>query len=276
MDHKRRGNASTCHGTDKDRDNLKISKTDPTMEYEMNHKRRGLALIFNHEHFKFIPKRRGTKIDRDNLKQRFQALGFEVNIHDNKNKTEVFEEILKASEMDHTDADCFVCVFLTHGKEGQISASDDMINIKEITDPFRGDQCKSLVGKPKIFIFQACAGEKYEDAVTGMVGGSSDDTEEDLPYTYTIPAGADFLMCYSVAEGFYSFRDTTSGTFYIQDLCETLKQHGSTLEFTELLTLVNLKVSRRDANLGFGKMPKKQMPCFTSMLTKKLYFRCNK
>ncbi|KAK2852351.1 hypothetical protein Q7C36_007552 [Tachysurus vachellii] len=252
------------------------SKTDPTMEYEMNHERRGLALIFNHEHFQFGQERRGTKIDRDILKQRFQALGFEVNIHDNKNKTEVLEEILKAAEMDHADADCFVCVFLTHGKEGQISASDDMINIKEITDPFRGDQCKSLVGKPKIFIFQACAGEKYEDAVTGMVGGFSDDTEEDLPYIYTIPAGADFLMCYSVAEGFYSFRDIKSGTFYIQDLCEMLEQHGSTLEFTELLTLVNLKVSRRDAKMGLGKMPKKQMPCFTSMLTKKLYFRCNK
>ncbi|GAA6078781.1 caspase-6-like isoform X1 [Tachysurus ichikawai] len=240
------------------------------MEYEMNHKRRGLALIFNHEDFKSLWERRGTKIDRDNLKQRFQALGFEVNIHDNKNKTEVLEEIRKAAEMDHADADCVVCIFLTHGKEGQISAWDEMINIKEITDPFRGDQCKNLVGKPKIFIFQ-----KYEDAVTGMVGGFSDDTEEDLPYIYTIPAGADFLMCYSVAEGFYSFRDINSGTFYIQDLCETLEQHGSTLEFTELLTLVNLKVSQRDANLGHS-MPKKQMPCFTSMLTKKLYFRCNK
>ncbi|XP_060729019.1 caspase-6-like isoform X2 [Tachysurus vachellii] len=244
------------------------------MEYEMNHKRRGLALIFNHEHFQFFCERRGTKIDRDNLKQRFQALGFEVNIHDNKNKTEVLEEIFKAAEMDHADADCFVCVFLTHGKEGQISAWDDMINIKEITDPFR-DQCKSLVGKPKIFIFQACAGKKYEDAVTGMVGRFTDDTKEVLPYIYTIPAGADFLMCYSV-EGFYSLHDIKSGTFYIHDLCEMLEQHGSTLEFTELLTLVNLKVSRRDAKIGFGKMPKKQMLCFTSMLTKKLYFRCNK
>lgn len=56
--------------------------------------------------------------------------------------------------MDHADADCVVCIFLTHGKEGQISAWDEMINIKEITDPFRGDQCKNLVGKPKIFIFQ--------------------------------------------------------------------------------------------------------------------------
>ncbi|KAK3554112.1 hypothetical protein QTP70_019213 [Hemibagrus guttatus] len=257
---------------------LIASKTDPNMEYEMNHKRRGLALIFNHETFQSCRERRGTNIDRNKLTKRFQDLGFEVNIHNDKTKKEVLREIRKAAEMDHADADCFVCIFLTHGTEGHIYASDGMFKIKEITDPFRGDQCKSLVGKPKIFIFQACAGDKYEDAVTGMMGGCIDDEEnvEESANIYTIPAGADFLMCYSVAEGFYSFRDINSGTFYIQDLCETLKDHGSTLEFTELLTLVNQKVSRRSANLGFGKLPKKQMPCFTSMLTKKLYFRCNK
>lgn len=59
-----------------------------------------------------------------------------------------------AAAADHADADCFVCVFLTHGETGEIYASDDKINIKEVTDMFRGDQCKSLVGKPKIFIFQ--------------------------------------------------------------------------------------------------------------------------
>ncbi|KAG7333774.1 hypothetical protein KOW79_002181 [Hemibagrus wyckioides] len=255
------------------------SKTDPTMEYEMNHKRRGLALIFNHEKFQSCPKRRGTNIDRDNLTKRFQALGFEVKVNNNKTMKEVLMEIRKAAEMDHADADCFVCIFLTHGTEGHIYASDDMFKIKEITDPFRGDKCKSLVGKPKIFIFQACAGEKYEDAVTGMVGGDIVDDEENVEEAaniYTIPAGADFLMCYSAAEGFYSFRDIWSGTLYIQDLCETLEQHGSSKEFTELLTLVNQKVSRRSVNLGYGKMGKKQMPCFTSMLTKKLYFRCNK
>ncbi|XP_053477938.1 caspase-6-like [Ictalurus furcatus] len=256
------------------------SKTDSPMEYKMDHKRRGMALIFNHENFKTekkLTKRRGTNKDRDNLKERFQDLGFEVNCHNDKSKAEVLKEIRKAAAANHADADCFVCIFLTHGKEGQIYAYDDKTKIKEITDSFRGDQCKSLVGKPKIFIFQACAGDKYEDAVTGMMAGDSDDEEEveEAANIYTIPAGADFLMCYSVAEGFVSFRDIESGTFYIQDLCETLQQYGSTMEFTELLTLVNLKVSRRTADSQDFRN-KKQMPCFTSILTKKLYFRSKK
>ncbi|XP_053535841.1 caspase-6 [Ictalurus punctatus] len=253
------------------------SKTDSPMEYKMDHKRRGMALIFNHENFHGLKERRGTNKDRDKLTERFQGLGFEVNCHNDKSKAEVLKEIRKAAAANHADADCFVCIFLTHGEEGKINAYDDKIKIKEITDYFRGDQCNSLVGKPKIFIFQACAGDKYEDAVTGMMAGDSDDEEEveEAANIYTIPAGADFLMCYSVAEGFYSFRDINSGSFYIQDLCETVQQYGSTMEFTELLTLVNLKVSRRTAS-GQNFKNKKQMPCFTSMLTKKVYFGSKK
>ncbi|XP_060782466.1 caspase-6-like [Neoarius graeffei] len=248
------------------------------MEYKMDHERRGLALIFNQEVFtrRSLKKRCGTNKDRDNLTERFQALGFEVNTYNDKTKKEVLTELRKAAAANHADADCFVCIFLTHGEERKISACDDDIHIKDITDLFRGDQCKSLVGKPKIFIFQACAGEKYEDAVTGMMAGDSDDEEEveEAANIYTVPAGADFLMCYSVAEGFRSFRHVESGTFYIRDLCETLQEHGSTMEFTELLTLVNLKVSRHEVTYK-GEI-KKQMPCFTSLLTKRLYFTCKK
>ncbi|KAI4900121.1 hypothetical protein NFI96_026857 [Prochilodus magdalenae] len=117
---------------------------------------------------------------------------------------------------------------------------------------------------------QACRGEDEENAVTPMVGEDDDTTteaEKDAAI-YTLPAGADFLMCYSVTEGFVSFRHPINGSFYIQDLCETLKEQGSTLEFTKLLTLVNFKVSKRTTDEN-GK----QMPCFTSMLTKELYFR---
>ena len=74
--------------------------------------------------------------------------------------------------------------------------------------------------------------------------------------------------------GYYSHRETVNGSWYIQDLCEMLGKFGSSLEFTELLTLVNRKVSQR--RVDFCRDPnaigKKQVPCFASMLTKKLHF----
>uniref|UniRef100_A0A3B4CM63 Caspase-6 n=1 Tax=Pygocentrus nattereri TaxID=42514 RepID=A0A3B4CM63_PYGNA len=231
-------------------------------EYKMDYKRRGTVLIFNQERFFLtlnLRERSGTATDKENLTERCSYKFCEKFIE------------LYVLLADHRDADCFVCVFLSHGEDGHVYAHDDKVDIKEITALFRGEQCKSLVGKPKIFIFQACRGDTTDMSVTGMARvENSSYAEEDAASIYTLPAGADFLMCYCVAEGFVAFRHITLGSFYIQDLCETLQQQSSTLEFTELLTLVNLKVSRRTHG------NKKQMPCFTSMLTKKLYFRPKK
>ncbi|KAI4893323.1 hypothetical protein NFI96_028475 [Prochilodus magdalenae] len=253
---------------------------DLLLEYQMNKKHRGLALIFNQELFDWklnLGQRRGTATDKENLVKsyvnltsKFEELGFKVKAYDDLIRENILHKVRKAAEANHSDADCFVCVFLSHGEDGHIFAKDEKVDIKEITALFREDHCKSLAGKPKIFILQACRGTVHENAVTPMVGEDSEmfnEVVEEAAALCTLPAGEDFLMCYCVSEGFVAFRNIHLGSFYIQDLCETLQQQGSTLEFTELLTLVNLKVSRRCVK------DDKQMPCFSSMLTKKLYFR---
>ncbi|XP_072261809.1 caspase-6 isoform X2 [Pyxicephalus adspersus] len=261
------------------------SALDPAAEYNMKHGRRGFALIFNHEWFNFrltLPERRGTQTDQLNLERRLTQLGFEVKHYFNLPADEVHQKIQDAATTDHSDADCFLCVFLSHGENGHIFAYDSPIEIKELTSPFKGDKCKSLAGKPKVFIFQACRGTLHDEPV--LVTDSTDSAvappevntvEVDAASLYTLPAGADFIMCYSVAEGYYSHRETINGSWYIQDLCEVLRMHGSELEFTELLTLVNRKVSLRsvEACRDYNAIGKKQIPCFASMLTKKLYFR---
>lgn len=45
-------------------------------------------------------------------------------------------------------------VFLSHGENNHIYTYDDKINIQDIASLFKGDKCRSLVGKPKIFILQ--------------------------------------------------------------------------------------------------------------------------
>ncbi|XP_009067765.1 PREDICTED: caspase-6, partial [Acanthisitta chloris] len=256
---------------------------DPAVQYKMNHQRRGIALIFNHEHFYWqlrLSDRRGTFADRDNLKRSLTDLGFEVRLFDDLTTKAVMEQIYEASMDDHSNADCFVCVFLSHGEDDHIYAYDGKIQIETVIDMFRGNKCQSLVGKPKIFIIQACRGDKHDDAVVAHDALDSGDespvneTEVDAAGVYTLPAGADFIMCYSVAQGYFSHRDTLHGSWYIQDLCETLRTHGCSLEFTELLTVVNRKVSYRRVDIckDINAIGKKQIPCFASMLTKKLYF----
>lgn len=51
---------------------------------------------------------------------------------------------------------------------------------------------------------KACRGDKHDDAVTPMDVVDSQTVNEvvvDAGALCTLPAGADFLMCYSVAEG---------------------------------------------------------------------------
>ncbi|XP_075056650.1 caspase-6 [Mixophyes fleayi] len=263
----------------------KSQALDPAAEYNMKNGRRGLALIFNHEWFYWqltLPERRGTNADRSNLHTSLTDLGFEVKSYDNLKAVEVLEKIHDASMSDHSDADCFLCVFLSHGEDNHVYAFDAKIDIQRLTCLLKGDKCQSLVGKPKIFIIQACRGTQHDEPVISTDStDSAVDTPEmniievDAASVYTLPAGADFIMCYSVAEGYYSHRETMLGSWYIQDLCETLKRYGKELEFTELLTLVNRKVCLRSVEncIDPKAIGKKQVPCFASMLTKKLYLK---
>ncbi|XP_037545962.1 caspase-6 [Nematolebias whitei] len=258
---------------------------DPAEEYKMGRRRRGLALIFNQERFYWrlgLNSRHGTNADSYNLERRLLELNFDVRSFENYKQVEILDKIYEAAQEDHSDADCFLLAFLSHGEDDHVFAYDGKIGIQDITSLFKGDKCKSLVGKPKIFIVQACRGDKHDVPVTPFDDVDNEvQTNEvmvDACAIHTLPAGADFIMCYSVAEGYYSHRETINGSWYVQDLCELLKKYGTSLEFTELLTLVNKKVSMRRVGNGNDRsmVGKKQVPCFASMLTKKLYFRPKK
>lgn len=254
----------------------------------MNNKRRGLALIFNQKNFDNSNKTRyGTEVDCNSLEKSLKELGFNVQVYNDSTKKEVERKINEAARADHSDADCFLLAFLSHGEKGHVNTKDGEIDIQDLTDPFRGDKCKSLVGKPKIVVLQACRGKTYDCPATAAGAVESEPKEDELMVDtgaiVTLPAGADFIMCYSVAEGYVSFRDKIKGSWYIQDLCKVLGEHGDSLEFTDLLTVVNRKVSMRTVEMRTVEMSrdsddirKKQMPCFASMLTKQLYFRAKK
>lgn len=63
---------------------LELPPYDLHFEYDMTHRHRGVAMIFNHENFTSIEKskRRGTDKDRDRLKGVLAKIGFEVQVFD--------------------------------------------------------------------------------------------------------------------------------------------------------------------------------------------------
>lgn len=67
-------------------------------QYNMNHSKRGICLIFNHKNCAGWLKRSGTDVDRNRLKKTFKSLNFEVKTHEDQTKSQILKEILPAGE----------------------------------------------------------------------------------------------------------------------------------------------------------------------------------
>ncbi|XP_043287076.1 caspase-1-like isoform X1 [Venturia canescens] len=247
--------------------------------YNMNHKNRGKCIVFNHEYFDTgFEDRVGSTVDAKKIQQTFLNLGFEVEILDNLVHVEVIDKITKLSEEDHGDSDC-ICIFvLTHGlSNDMIFAKDVAYKADKIWKPFTADKCKSLAGKPKLFFLQACRGDELDDGVTLMArsrryGNSETDS---IVTSYKIPTHADFLIAHSSAQGFYSWRNPTKGTWFVQCLCEVLDGYADTTDLLKMLTITARKISTELESyndLNPTQSGRKQVPSITTMLLRDIYF----
>ena len=121
---------------------------------------RGIALIINNHHFKKSSgmekyPRNGTDKDRDALIDVFKMLKFDVRAFNNQTTQQIEGLLKELAVADHSYYDAVAVAILSHGEEGVIYSTDGKMDLKSISDPFRGP---NLAGKPKIFIFQACQG----------------------------------------------------------------------------------------------------------------------
>ena len=65
------------------------------------------------------------------------------------------------------------------GIEGKLQGTDgEFIPVKDLTKFFCNDKCPSLVGKPNIFILQACRGENRDSGVNHDVTDGDGKEEE--------------------------------------------------------------------------------------------------
>jgi len=93
----------------------------------------------------------------DMLKQLFEELKFEVQVHTDLTMETLERLLLTESSRDHSNFDAFVCCLLTHGKLGVLYTSDAKpVRILDIAEYFDDVHCQSLRGKPKMFFVQAC------------------------------------------------------------------------------------------------------------------------
>ncbi|XP_061034885.1 LOW QUALITY PROTEIN: caspase-3-like [Eubalaena glacialis] len=239
--------------------------------YKMDYPEMGLCMIINNKNFHKstgMSCQSGTDVDAANLWETFTNLKYEVRNKNDLTCEEILELMYSVSKEDHSKRSSYICVLLSHGEEGKNFGTDGPVDLKRLTGFFRGDCCRSLTGKPKLFIIQACRGTELD------CGSETDSGVEDDTACQKIPLEADFLCAYSTAPGYYSWRNSKDGSWFIQSLCAMLKQYAYKLELMHTLTWVNRKLAIEFESFSTDSAfhAKKQIPCIVSTLTKELYF----
>ena len=229
--------------------------------YPINYAAPGTCIIFNNKFFKDKNmERKGSEKDVMRITQVFQDLNFAVETCLDKKASEIRKLIRHYANLDYTNEHCFICFIMSHGNKGTITSADlNEIYLNEFIDPFK--QNKTLKNKPKLFFIQACRGtQEMNNLVSDQKDGDANDDDLYDSEASRVPIEADFLFCYSTVEGYYSYRNPESGSWYIQTLCDVITKDMDE-ELSHMLIDVNSLLSKRE----------KMMPTFENRLTKRFY-----
>uniref|UniRef100_A0A7G3A8V9 Putative caspase n=1 Tax=Lutzomyia longipalpis TaxID=7200 RepID=A0A7G3A8V9_LUTLO len=224
--------------------------------------RKGYAIIFNNEKFDGNTKdyRVGSRNDEKELQKTLGRFSIDVKVERDPSLGTIEKKVKEISKMDFRKKSClFVCI-LSHGNQGQtIFAKDKPYNLdKDIIEPIIRNA--TLIGKPKIFIVQACKGS------APSIGYAMMDANPVQASSLTKPSEADILILYSSYEGRVSYRMAV-GSIFIQKLCTFINTHYMTKSLEEIM-----KETRRDI-IENSDPGLKQTPTMVSTLTKDFYFK---
>ncbi|KAI6653273.1 Caspase-3 [Oopsacas minuta] len=204
--------------------------------YEMPNKdERGIGAIFVNTNFAGGETRPGVGKDIDNLDKIFTMMQLKVYKCEEKTSQEILKE-LKQLAKEVTYKHYMLCVaFSTHGGENDILFGSDRGRISlrsEILPIFNPENCPVLEGKPKIFIIQACRGDK-SDYLTNKV--YFDAMEKDP----IVSLETDYLISYACTPDYKAYRTKTEGAWFLNELFNTYKEYSDRYHFMDILTLTN-------------------------------------
>ncbi|XP_028391987.1 caspase-7-like [Dendronephthya gigantea] len=270
-------------------------------------KRRGRVSIINNyagdEDFNY---RRGSGADVGKLTTCFETLGFFVGEpHNNLSCDAMKKRFSELAGQNWDTFDCIIIVVLSHGSGGVSDDSSDdarcdrimgvdgqYVAVDELLSPFRRYN-RSLVDKPKIFIFQTCRGKKVSIGVKesktfteyGQIARSIESIEASLFFSTSckpfspavglpyhpnkqsssgyLPPQADHLIAFSTSSGHVAYRHPEHGSWYIDELTKALSEEYGSEErgnrnprhLVDVITRVQGMVSNRIEEKFIVQMP---------------------
>lgn len=237
--------------------------------YPMNKNgKHGYALIINIIQIDGRERRLGAESDSIKLAAAVKTLGYDLvggTVHENCTAFRIKELFKEAMSLDHTQNDSFICCLNSHGDSGYIYGSDDhFVYLADLRE--QAVECKSLVGKPKLFFIHSSRGGYLPDA---------QEIESD-PDTFSLPHGCDVLFSYSTTPNAKACRFTNEGSWFVTELCRAIDQYPS----ADLMTILEKAHFNVNTNEEYvytrpedGTIRTfKQSPELVSSLNRKVYF----
>jgi len=198
-------------------------------------------------------------------------------VYNDPTNAELHNIINQAAKEDHSDRDCLLVAVFSHGGPNIIYSADAHYKPDSLWDPFTADRCPSLAGKPKIFIIQACQGDQLDGGTTLQKRRTQTDALPGVSNeNYRVPNRADFLMAFSTVPGYYSWRNTSQGSWFIQSVTKIFNTYQHHLDLLTMMTYI-----ARNVALNFESFVptsdtmdrQKQVPFITSTLIREVYFK---
>ncbi|XP_018567841.1 caspase-3 [Anoplophora glabripennis] len=248
-----------------------------TFEYPRNGSDPGFVLIFNQENFENERDRVGTRRDVNEITECLQRQGFNIgksNIIHNASPEEIKAKLKQVSEDENLkDCNSLIIFFLTHGKEkDKLLTYNSSLTTNDIWKNFIN--CRYLENKPKMFVFQACKGGSFSTTRKTFITNEPSEIVPSDTFSQTY-LGPDMLIVYSTIEGNVSYRNSLTGTWFIQELCKNITGYGKRDDVFSIITRTTKCVCGNYFYHESG-VNKKQMPVCMSTLSKKFYLNRNK
>ncbi|XP_045435392.1 caspase-14 isoform X1 [Pipistrellus kuhlii] len=163
---------------------------------------------------------------------------------------------------------CCLVTLMSHGEKGYLKIKDDeRVSLEEIFEMFNNKNCPALQEKPKIFIIQACRGERRDSGV------ETDDEPmelDDIPERKRLPTFSDYFIIYPTQADHVALRHPRTGSVMIEAMTEIFEKYGNKWHIADFFTKVNNKVVHTEFFLR--DEPIKVSLVMESTLTRFVYF----
>nr|XP_019948600.1 PREDICTED: caspase-2 isoform X2 [Paralichthys olivaceus] len=268
--------------------------------YRMSSSPRGFALVISNVTFDpftaaELDTRKGGEVDDEVLRKVFTELDYLVTVHRDLTAQDMRLCIKNFCQRpDHRTVDSCVVCLLSHGVEGAVYGTDgQLLQLDWMFEAFDNSHCPLLQNKPKMFFVQACRGDEMDCGVEQIDGpgrtcspsceqrdagreGQGDTTSRqrgDMGRPrIKLPQRSDMICGFASLKGTAAMRNTKRGSWFIQELNKTLREHARDTHIADMLVQVNGRIKEREGFApGTPHHRCKEMSEFTSSLCKDLF-----